>query len=79
MTLFEVEAVYGYWREHPPPHLLLAAFLGVTSHRHSPPRPFEADADASIPAIPGLKPGAIEDGLRAATLDFEDLKRHHQG
>jgi hypothetical protein len=79
MTLFEVEAVYGYWQDHPPTHLLLAACFGVEPRRRSQPNAFEAAAGASILAIPGMKQGAVDEGLKGAALDFGELKRRHEG
>jgi hypothetical protein len=31
MTLFDAEELISYWTDHPPVHLLLAAFMGVSS------------------------------------------------
>ena len=72
MTLFEVEAVYGYWRDHPPTHLLLAATFGIEPRRG-------AERAQSILAVPGMKEGAVDESLKTAALDFEELKRRHHG
>jgi hypothetical protein len=33
MTLLEVEELTRYWIDHPPPHLLIAAYLGIGRER----------------------------------------------
>ncbi|HEY1503355.1 MAG TPA: hypothetical protein VGF92_03595 [Stellaceae bacterium] len=35
MTLPQVKELLDYWRAHPPPHLLLAAALGIHEKRAS--------------------------------------------
>ncbi len=34
MTLFQIEELTSYWAQHPPLHLLVAAYLGVGKNRH---------------------------------------------
>jgi hypothetical protein len=37
MTLLEVEELTRYWIDHPPPHLLIAAYLGLAGNGASLP------------------------------------------
>jgi hypothetical protein len=89
MTLLEVEELTAYWAEHPPLHLLVAAYLGVANEKRprKPPAPSgetpfqlgnKAVTDiASLLAElgPGFGAGDIHAGLAPAVLDFTELKR----
>lgn len=79
MTLFEVEAIYGYWQDHPPTHLLLAALFNVKPPQRPQSNGIDGSAVTSILAVPGMKQGAGGKDLKSAELDFEELKRSYQG
>lgn len=83
MTLFEVEELMTYWAEHPPVHLLLAAFLGAGRNGRGPePACGTAAAMRSQEALAALGPsfraGEIHAGLGPAALDFAELRRRNQ-
>jgi hypothetical protein len=50
MTLFDVEELTLYWADHPPTHLMVAAYLGIG------PKPKEPIADTLPLNMPGLGP-----------------------
>lgn len=60
MTLLDYEELCGYWADHPPVHLSVAAYLGIGRRRgHSGP---PARAASSHP--PSSSPPSINSGLR---------------
>jgi hypothetical protein len=76
MTLFEFEELCSYWTEHPPVHLMVAAYLGVGDKGNreaaSAGRRRSAPADEAFPlqlfGVPGLgphRPFAVEFGPEA--------------
>jgi hypothetical protein len=88
MTLLDVEELSGYWAEHPPVHLMVAAYLGVKPQPSGPspvagsgPRltsgsPVADPVDAAaLLRVPGMARGDIHDGLAAPIFDFEELRR----
>jgi hypothetical protein len=84
MTLFQVEELTSYWAQHPPLHLLFAAYLGLRSDRHPKIPPEQLDIGGrsgpdpgSILAQlgPGFTGGDIHAGLSPVILDFAELRR----
>jgi hypothetical protein len=84
MTLRQVEELATYWAQHPPTHLLVAAYLGVGKDRHPPPRHKPAglmqtsssDAGAMLAQLgPGFSAGDVHAGLSPVVLDFAELRR----
>lgn len=80
MTLVEVAELGAYWAEHPPVHLLLAAYLGAGLGRRgrAPALPGGApsEPEAVLGALaPGLGAGDIHAGLAPVVLDFAELRR----
>jgi hypothetical protein len=84
MTLFQVEELTSYWAEHPPLHLLVAAYLGVGKDKRQPmpPSSFEreqrpqSDAGSVLARLgPGFSPGDVHAGLTPVVLDFAELRR----
>jgi hypothetical protein len=89
MTFLEVEELTAYWAEHPPLHLLVAAYLGVANERR-PRKPSASSSETpsqfgnkAVPDIasllaelgPGFGAGDIHADLAPAVLDFTELKR----
>ena len=81
MTLFQVEELASYWTQHPPLHLLLAAYLGVCKHTRLPTsaqraqRP-SSDVGSMLAELgPGFSAGNVHAGLSPAILDFAELRR----
>jgi hypothetical protein len=82
MTLFEVEELTSYWAQHPPLHLLVAAFLGIGKKKRAqlPPksagraqRP-SSDVGSMLPQLgPGFSAGDVHAGLSPVVLDFGEL------
>jgi hypothetical protein len=83
MTLFEVEELTSYWAQHPPLHLLVAAFLGVGKERaRRPPMSAErgqrpsSDAGSVLAQLgPGFSARDVHAGLSPVVLDFGELSR----
>ena len=84
MTLFEVEELTSYWAQHPPLHLLVAAFLGIGRNKRGllPPIPAGRgqrpgpDAGSVLPQLgPGFSAGDVHAGLSPVVLDFAELSR----
>jgi hypothetical protein len=89
MTLLDFEELMAYWTEHPPLHLLVAAYLsgGRENRKRISAAPLAAAgsriAAAPRPEIgallselgPGFGIGDIHVGLTPAVLDFAELKR----
>ncbi|MBV9199773.1 MAG: hypothetical protein JO320_23865 [Alphaproteobacteria bacterium] len=84
MTLFQVEELTSYWAEHPPLHLLIAAYLGAGRARRPqmPPGSFEReqqprpDAGSVLAGLgSGFSAGDVHAGLTSVVLDFAELYR----
>jgi hypothetical protein len=86
MTLFDVEELTRYWMEHPPLHLMLAAFLGIGKERHrragfpNLQTTAESNPGANVGQIlaelgPAFASGDVHSGLDAVVLDFTELQR----
>jgi hypothetical protein len=82
MTLFEVEELTSYWAQHPPLHLLIAAFLGVGKDKRAQLTPMSAgrwqrpslDAGSVLAELgPGFSAGDVHAGLSPVVLDFGEL------
>ncbi|MGH7029139.1 MAG: hypothetical protein ACREEZ_01805 [Stellaceae bacterium] len=90
MTLLDVEELTRYWVDHPPLHLMVAAYLGVGKGdrrrvRVRPPTaaPFENGANPAVGALltelgPSFTGGDVHAGLAPVLLDFADLRRGAQ-
>jgi hypothetical protein len=84
MTLFDFEELTEYWIEHPPVHILVAAYLGVGKHQRKrtssvPGRPSSA-AGSNLEVLlaelgPGFGAGDVHAGLAPVVLDFAELRR----
>jgi hypothetical protein len=86
MTLFQVEELTSYWAQHPPLHLLVAAYLGVDKHKHrSKPQTFmgreqrsSSDAGSALAQLgPEFSARDVHAGLPPVVLDFTELR--HRG
>jgi hypothetical protein len=84
MTLFEVEELTGYWTDHPPLHLLIAAYLGKQSGKQtaSPKSPtararnaYRAAEQLLTELGPVLVSGDVHAGLGPVLLDAAELRR----
>ena len=82
MTLFQVEELASYWAQHPPLHLLLAAYLGVGKAMPTQPPPAHrvqrpsSDVGSILAQLgPAFTVGDVHSGLSPATLDFAELYR----
>jgi hypothetical protein len=83
MTLFQVEELASYWAQHPPLHLLIAAYLGVGKEKHArPPASLKrmqrssSDVGSVLAHLgPGFSSGDVHAGLSPANLDFAELRR----
>ncbi len=88
MTLLDFEELVAYWSEHPPVHLLAAAYLsgGLTKKRQFRPSlggPGASAAATGSPDFasllaelgPGFGAGDVHAGLKRVVLDFSELKR----
>jgi len=84
MTLYQVEELTSYWAEHPPLHLLAAAYLGAGKDRRPQmlAAPFareqrpESDAGSMLARLgPGFSVGDVHAGLAPVVLDFVELSR----
>ncbi len=89
MTLLDVEELTVYWSEHPPLHVLVAAYLGLGMGKW--PRKPSASSDAATSKFPhkpgsdiasllaelgpGFGSGDVHAGLGPAVLDFCELSR----
>ena len=63
LTIPRYRALLRYWRDYPPPHLLLRALLGVRTKR-----PSNSFTGASFETLAALAPGG--------TLNVAALKHH---
>lgn len=84
MTLFEVEELTSYWAQHPPLHLLVAAFLGTGKNKWAQLPPMSAgrvqrpssEVGSILPQLgPGFSAGDVHAGLSPVVLDFAELSR----
>ncbi len=84
MTLFDVEELTKYWAEHPPLHILIAAYLGAGNQQRRPTRPSLDDSRSSGGSNPeevlaelgsGFQAGDVHAGLTPVVLDFAALRR----
>ncbi len=78
MTLPTIEELYyPYLAEHPPTHLLVAAYLGVkptnSGGRSAMQQPLAQDF-TELSTFPGMTGGDIHAGLPAPTFDFAELR-----
>jgi hypothetical protein len=83
MTLFQIEELTHYWAQHPPSHLLIAAYLGVGKNKHAllPPASMEQgqrqnpDSSSLLAQLgPGFGAGEVNAGLSPVVLDFAELR-----
>jgi hypothetical protein len=88
MTLFQVEELTSYWAEHPPLHLLFAAYLGVGNERRarlpqvSMPRGQHQSSDVGSMVAhlgPGFSTGDVHAGLPPVVLNFGELHQRVTG
>ena len=86
MTLLDVEELTQYWIDHPPLHLMVAAYLGIgkrnakrTRSRKSLPVPPGEERLISAQLLAELGPSFsnmdVHAGLAPVVLDFAELKR----
>jgi hypothetical protein len=89
MTLLEFEELTAYWAEHPPVHVLAAAYLDVGRTKRARmqlPTPKEASAGpgcrtaSDVSSIlaelgPCFGSGDVHFGLPPVMLDFNELQR----
>jgi hypothetical protein len=89
MTLIDVGELTAYWAEHPPLHMLMAAYLGMGKEKRprkppalsgEAPSKFVNKMGPDIPSLlaelgPGFGSGDIHVGLAPAVLDFTELRR----
>jgi hypothetical protein len=87
MTLLDVEELTRYWIDHPPLHLMAAAYLGVGksngrrmpagSAAAPPPRMgVNSDMGALLAELgPSFGAEDVHAGLAPVVLDFAELKR----
>ena len=82
MTLLDVEELTRYWINHPPLHLMVAAYLGVGKRTRfgslAPASPVSAE-NVDISAVlaelgSGFAGGDVHLGLAPVVLDFAELK-----
>jgi hypothetical protein len=87
MTLLQVEELTSYWAQHPPLHLLVAAYIGFERRKHTstPPaftgqgREPSSDAGPMLAQLgPGFNTGDVHAGLPPVVLDFSELCRRGQ-
>jgi hypothetical protein len=83
MTLFQIEELTSYWAQHPPVHLLVAAYLGVGKRNNArlPPKSMERGQPPSsesnsllVQLGPGFGVGDVNAGLSPVVLDFAELR-----
>jgi hypothetical protein len=81
MTLLDVEELTRYWINHPPLHLMVAAYLGVGEvgkRTRSPPLAGAGvtDIGAVLAELGSSFTGRdVHSGLAPVVLDFDQLKR----
>ena len=83
MTLFQIEELTSYWAQHPPAHLLIAAYLGIAKNKTArvPPtsmgrgqRPSSDSSSLLAQLGPGFGAGDVNAGLSPVVLDFAELR-----
>jgi hypothetical protein len=78
MTLFQIEELTSYWAQHPPLHLLIAAYLGVGKGKQASSvgrerRP-SSDVGSTLAHLgPGFNAGDVHAGFSPVVLDFAEL------
>jgi len=84
MTLFDFEELTKYWTEHPPLHILVAAYLGAVKQQGRAKRPgledtgsgASSEAEEVVTELgPGFRAGDVHVGLTPVVLDFAELRR----
>lgn len=84
MTLFDFEELARYWADHPPVHILVAAYLGLNKYPHqsTPNGPVNTGpaAGSNLEELlaelgPGFGVGDVHTGLDPVVLDFAELRR----
>jgi hypothetical protein len=83
MTLFQIEELTSYWAQHPPVHLLVAAYLGVgkSKSERMPPTSMGRGQQPSLGSSsllaqlgPGFRAGEADTALSPVVLDFAELR-----
>ena len=84
MTLFEVEELTCYWTDHPPIHLLIAAYLGKQRGKSAASSKLQPRAAATSNRKaeqilanlgPAFVSGDVHVGLGSVLLDVNELRR----
>ena len=82
MTLFQIEELTCYWAQHPPLHLLIAAYLGVGKTKNAllpstsvgQGQQPNSDSGSLLAQLgPGFGTGEVNAGLSPVALDFAEL------
>lgn len=60
MTLLDYEELCGYWADHPPVHLSVAAYLGIGRRPGGATRPSSSPHSSSSPSSPSTNSGLHE-------------------
>jgi hypothetical protein len=77
MTLLEVEELATYWGEHPPLHIMLAAYLGLHGPKGSRLAPRNRDPASLLAELGlGFGNGDVHAGFAPVVLDFAALRRN---
>ncbi len=88
MTLLDVEELTRYWIDHPPLHLMVAAYLGLgkgvgrrTRFESSAATRRDMGANSDVATVlaelgPSFTGGDVHAGLAPVMLDFAELKRN---
>jgi len=88
MTLLDVRELCDYWAEHPPVHILVAAFVGYKAEAkpaspgwrdvlaEGPPNA-EVGPDWRMPfaGMEGFEPGRLPENMNVPLVDFAELMR----
>ncbi len=86
MTLLDVRELCEYWAEHPPVHILVAAFVGFKAETEVTPgwRDVLAEGRGSTPdwlvqqrlaGIPGVAAGSLPESMSGPVFDVDALMR----